>query len=172
MIPGRGFFRIFSLVSMVLILIVPGCGFALCESDVEGARSALELAEEAVASAYVLVLEAEGAGGEISELVARLNDALEYLSGAERAFESGEYDGAVMSAGKAVEASDAVGRGAVGLKRVAEVRSGIQFRNRLVLSFELVFFTVLLGFLGWSMFKRYYLRRMRGLRPEVAADEP
>jgi len=157
---------------MVLILIMPGCGFALCESDVEGARSAVESAEEAVASAYVLVLEAEGAGGEISELVAGLNDALGYLSGAERAFESGEYDGAVLSAGKAVEASVAVGIDAVGLKRVAEVRGEIMFRNRLVVSFELVFFTVLLGFLGWSLFKGYYLRRVVGLRPEVSADEP
>jgi len=157
---------------MVLIIILPGCGFALCESDVEGARSALESAEEAVASAYVLVLEAEGAGGEISELVARLNDALEYLSGAERAFESGEYDGAVLSAGRAVEASDAVGRDAVALKRLAEVRGEIQFRNLMVISFGLAVITVLLGILGWSLFKGYYLRRVRGLRPEVSADEP
>ena len=171
MIPSRGFVRIFSLVSIVLILIMPGCGFALCESDVEGARSAVESAEEAVASAYVLVLEAEGTGGEISELVARLNDALEYLSGAERAFESGEYDGAVLSAGKAVEASDAVGSDAVGLKRVAEVYGEFQFRNRMVISFGLAVITVLLGFLGWSLFKGYYLRRVIGLRPEVASDE-
>ena len=172
MIPSRGFFRIFSLVSMVLIIILPGCGFALCESDVEGARSALESAEEAVASAYRSVLEAEGAGGEISELVARLNSALEYLSGAERAFESGEYDGAVLSAGKAVEASDAIGSDAVALKRLAEVRGEIMFRNQLVLSILLVSLTVSLGFLGWSLFKGYYLRRVRGLRPEVSADEP
>ena len=55
MIPGRGFVRIFSLVSMVLILILPSCGFALYESDVEGAGSAVESAEEAVASAYLSV---------------------------------------------------------------------------------------------------------------------
>jgi len=156
---------------MVLILIMPGYGFALCGSDVEGARSALESAEEAVASAYVLVLEAEGAGGEVSELVARLNGALGYLSGAERAFESGEYDVAVLSAGKAVEASDAVGIDAVGLKRLAEVRGEIMFRNQLVLSLLLVSLTVSLGFLGWSLFKGYYVRRMRGFRPEVSADE-
>ena len=55
MIPDRGFVRIFSLVSIVLILLTPGYGFALCESNVEGAGSALEAAEEAVASAYLSV---------------------------------------------------------------------------------------------------------------------
>jgi len=157
---------------MVLILISPSYGLALCGSDVGGARSAMESAEETLASAYLSVLEAERAGGDISELVARLNGALEYLSGAERAFESGEYDEAVLSAGKAVEASDAIGSDAVALNQLAEYQGEIQFRSQLVISFELVYFTVLLGFLGWSLFKDYYLRRMRGLKPEVAADEP
>lgn len=171
MSPSRDFIRIFPLVSVVLILISSSYGFALGESDVEGARSAMESAEEALVSAYLSVLEAERAGGDISDLVSSLYDALEYLSGAERAFESGEYDEAILSARKAVEASDAVGSDAVGLRLLAEYQSEIQFRNQLVTSFMLITFTVLLGFLGWSLFKDYYLRRMMGLRLEVVVDE-
>lgn len=62
MIPSQGFIRIFPSVSIVLIHIMPGYGFVLCDSDDEGARSSMDLAEEAMASAYLSVLEAEGAG--------------------------------------------------------------------------------------------------------------
>ena len=172
MIPNRGFVRIFLLVSMVLTLISPSYYFALCELDVGAAKSTIERAEEALASAYLSVLQAERAGEDPSELVTRLNNALEYLDGAERAFESGEYDRTVLSAGKAVEVSYAVEDDAVALKRLAEYRGEILFRNRLVLSLLLIFQTVLLGFLGWVLFKGYYIQRMMGLRPEVPADEP
>ena len=168
---NKDFICIFSLVSMVLIIILPVYGFALCESDVESSRSVIELAEDSLKYAYLSVLEAERAGGDVSELVARLNAALEYMSGAERAFGSGEYDSAVILAGRVVEASDVIMDDAVGLRGVAELQGEISFRNRLVLSFGVVCFTVVFGFLGWRRFKGYYVGRMMGLRPEVVVDE-
>lgn len=77
----------------------------------------------------------------------------------------------VLSARKAVEALVAVGSDAVGVKLLAEYQCEIQFRNQLIISFKLVYFTVLLGFGGWSLFKGYYLRRMIGLKPELSTNE-
>ena len=118
------------------------------------------------------MVEAEGVGEEVSGLVAGLNGVLGVLSGTERAFESGEYDAAVLRAREAVEASDAVRDEAVGLKYLAEYRGEVMFRNQIVVSILLVSVIVLLGFLVWSQFKSYFLRRAMGLRPEVSVDEP
>lgn len=161
-----------SLFSIILILVSPICGSALCESDAEDARSAVESAEEALGSAYLSVLEAERAGGDVSGLVASLNDALEERSRAERAFESGEYDAAVLLAGGVAEGSGAVLDDAVRLRGYAELSGKIALRNQMVISFEIIYFTIIFGFLGWSLFRDRYLRRMMGLRPEVVADEP
>ena len=166
-----GLNRIFLLVSIVMLFIFP-IESAFCISDVERASSEIELAEEALGSAYLLVLKAERAGGDVSELVVLLNNGLDYLSGAKRAFSLGAYDGAVILAEEAVEVSNVVADDAVTLKGFAEHREEIMFRNKLFLSFGTAFFTVLLGYFGWRRFKEYYLRRTIGLRPEVSSDEP
>jgi hypothetical protein len=135
------------------------------------AVSEISRAEDSLKSAYLSVLEAERAGGDISELVAWLNAALEYFSEAERAFGSGEYDSAVLLAGRVVEISDVILDDAVGLRGVAELQGEVAFRNQLLISFGAVCSIVAFGFLGWRRFKDYYLRRVMGLRSEVVVDE-
>jgi hypothetical protein len=136
------------------------------------AVSEISRAKDSLKSAYLSVLDAERAGGDISELVARLNTALEYFSEAERAFGSGEYDSAVLLAEKVAEASNGILEEAVRLRGAAELQGEISFRNQLILSSGVVCSTVLFGFLGWRRFKDYYVRRMMGMRPEVSVDEP
>ena len=135
------------------------------------AVSEISLAEDFLKTAYLYVLDAERAGGDISELVARLNTALEYFFEAERAFGSGKYDSAVLLAGWVVEISDVILDDAVGLRGVAELQGEVAFRNQLLISFGVVCFTIVFGFVGWRRFKDYYVRRMMGMRPEVVVDE-
>lgn len=168
---NKDFICIFSLVSMVLIIIVPVYGFALCESDVESSRSVIELAEDSLEHAYLSLLEAESSGGDVSELVSLLNTALEYYSEAERALLSGEYETAVLLAGKVAETSNVILEADISLKVVAEHLEEVGFRNQLFLSSGVVCFTILFGFLSWRLFKGYYVRRMTGLRREVSVDE-
>ena len=135
--------------------------------DESEAVSRVSLAEDSLEAAYLSVLEAERAGGDISEIVGLLNTALEYYSEAERALKSGEHDIAVQLAGKAVEASNAVLEASINLIVVVGHVEEEAFRNQLFLSFGAVCLIVLFGFLGWRLFKGYYARRVMGLRSEV-----
>jgi len=159
---------------MLLLMIIAAFSLqSLClvwAGEME-AVSEISRAEDFLKTAYLYVLDAERAGGDVSELVARLNTALEYFSEAERAFGSGKYDSAVLLAGRVVETSDVILNDAVGLRGAAELQGEISFRNQLILSSGVVCSTVLFGFLGWRRFKDYYVRRMMGLRSEVVVDE-
>jgi hypothetical protein len=168
---SRVFVHILSLVSMVLIFIMPISGFALCESDVDVARSALGSAEEALASAYFAVLEAERAGGDVSELVSYLRIAAKHLSEAEMALESGDYDGASLLAEEAGEAAKKILIDTSRLGNLAQIQGRTAFGYRLFFSFGGVILILLFGFFGWMRFRDYYVRRLMGLRPEVSADE-
>ena len=128
---------------------MPVCTFSLGESGVDDVSTALRSAEEAYFSAYLSVLEAERAGGDVSGLVARLNFVSRILENGCRAYESGVLDGAVFSAGKVLEVSDAVERDAVSLRSLAELRGETVFRNRLVLALFLTVIAILLFFRGW-----------------------
>ena len=161
----------FSVLFFVFALVF----FIPCVSRVVGAESEaitrVSQAEDSLEVAYLSVVEAERAGVDVSELVVLLNAALEYYSEAERALESGEYDAAVQLAGEAMEASNVVLGADISLMFVAERVEEEAFRNQLLLSFGAVCFIVLFGFLGWRLFKGYYVRRVMGLRSEVVADE-
>jgi hypothetical protein len=172
MIRNREFVRVFSLLLIILILISPTDDFALCESDIESARSMLESAEGALASAYLSIVEAERSGGDISPLVMAFNGALNDLSAGRRALDAGDYELASDLASEAVDLSDMVTEEAVLLRHIAEYEGEIEFRNRLILAFMSVYLIVLLGFLGWRLFRVNYLLRMGLMKPEVAVDEP
>ena len=135
------------------------------------ALSEISRAEDSLKSAHLFVLDAERAGGDISELVAHLNTALEYFSEAERAFGSGKYDSAVLLAGRVVETSVVILNDAAGLRGIAEHQGEVAFRNQLLISLGAACSIVVFGFLGWRWFRDYYVRRMMGLRPEVVVDE-
>jgi len=135
------------------------------------AVSEISRAENSLNSAYLSVLEAERAGGDISELVTSLNNALELYSESKNAFESGEYERAVLTAEKVVEASNIIQDDAVGLRGAAELHGKVSFRNQLFISLGAVCSIVVFGFLGWRRFKEYYLKRMMGMRPEVVVNE-
>jgi len=129
-------------------------------------------AEDSLGAAYLSVLEAERAGGDVSELVVVLNTALEYYSEAERLIEAGEYGAAVFLVRKAVEASNVVLDVDFSLLVVVEHVEVAPHWNQIILSFGAVFFIILLSFLGWRRFKIYYIRRVLGSGLEVVVDEP
>ena len=60
----------------------------------------MELAEDALGSIYLSLLEAKRAGGDVSELVELLNTSLKYNSEAERALASREYEGGYSLLGR------------------------------------------------------------------------
>ena len=135
------------------------------------AASRVSQAENSLKAAYLSVLEAERVGGDVSELVAFLNTALEYYAEAERVFEIGEYGSAVDLADKAIDASNVVLETDISMIVVTEIVKEKVFRNQLYLSIGASCIIILFSVLGWKVFKGYSVRRINGLSPEVVADE-
>jgi len=144
---------------------------AVAESDNNAALSAIDGAEVSMVSAYEAVLEAEEAGVDVSELLARLNDAGELLVKARVAYGLGDFDGAVGFAGLCSEVGGGVGSDAVDL-RLGIQRSGVtELWLTLVGSLVGVVVVVFVGFFGWGVVKRRFVRRVLEMKVEVGEGD-
>jgi len=135
------------------------------------AASAVNQAEQALASAYEAVLEAERTGVNVSGLLARLNEAGELLARAHVSYGLGDFDGAARSADLCGQIGEEVRVEAHGLRSLAVEEVVQRFRWTMIGSILSVTVIVGAGFLGWRMFKLRYCRRVLGMKPEVAKDE-
>ena len=143
-------------------------GQEIIESD---AVLILSETEDSLVNAYISLLEIERAGGDITELVKILNTATGYYSEALRLFESGEIVLAVELADKAIDSSNVILETDVRMMFIIEIFRGIGFRNQLYIAIGIRGIIILLSFLGWKVFKKFYLRKINGFKPEVSVDE-
>lgn len=135
------------------------------------AVSAISQAEEALASAYEAVLEAEQAGANVSSLLARLNDAGRLLAKAQVAYRLADVDEATHSANLCYEISKGV-RSDANEPRIGAYETRVMgFWLTMTGSLVGVVAVVFGSFLGWRAFKRRYYRRMLRTKPEVAKNE-
>jgi len=135
------------------------------------AASAVEKAEGVLTSAYEAVLEAEGAGANVSALVARLSEAGDLLAQAQVSYRLGDFDGAARFADLCGEIGEEVKVEALELRDLAVEEAVQRFRWTMIGSILGMAIIVGVSFLGWRAFKRRYHRRVLGVRPEVVSDE-
>jgi len=135
------------------------------------AASAVSRAEEVLASAYEAVLEAEGAGANVSVLVARLNEAGDLLAQAQVLYRLEDFEGAARFADLCGEIGEEVRIKALELRDLAVEEASQRFTWTMIGSIVGVVVILCLSFLGWRAFKRRYFRRVLGMRPEVGSDE-
>jgi hypothetical protein len=135
------------------------------------AESWIDLAEESLESAYLAMLDAEKAGGDISQLVLHLNQALEWLSEAKNAIAEGNHNRALLLAENVLENATNTENQAHILESSAKYNAEIGFRNQVITSIASICLIVGLGFLIWIYFKKLYVRKMMKLKPEVSSHE-
>ena len=128
-------------------------------------------AEDILGLAYEAVLEAEEAGANVSGLLGRLDLGGEYLAEAYVWVRLGDSENAGRFAGLCVEVVGAVRGEAVGLKSEAHGLWELDFLVRMIWSVGGVVVVGVVGFVVWRVFRRRYLRRVLGLRPEVVSGE-
>ena len=157
-------FVLFALVSSVSAL---GAMASAVESE---AVSAVEGAEAAVAEAFGAVVEAERAGGNVSELLDRLDLAAEYLATANMCLRTGEFDGAVRNASLCVGALEGLAEDAAALRDTAAGESGQRLWITTSGSIVGVVMVVCGGFVGWRWSKKRYYRQALKMKPEVADE--
>lgn len=159
------------LIFTVLFVLVVSIIAVDCVADAEEASLAVKRAEGVVDSAYRVVLEAEGAGANVSGLLFQLNRAGDLLAQASVSYRTGDFDGTVRSADLCSEIGEDVRGEAEGLKDLAVVQGAQRFRWTIIASFLGVAIIVCATFVGWHIFKLRYYRRVSEMKPEVALGE-
>jgi uncharacterized membrane protein len=153
------------LLLVWFILSLLGCACFVLRvngSDQNSAASALNGAEGTVASAYEAVLEAEKAGGNITSLFVRLNDAGEVLASGRMSYRNGDFDTATMLAGLSENIGGQVQNDAISLKN-STLRDNSQHSLFTVVSSVVAIASIVFGSVGiWHVLKKR-LMNYRGL---------
>lgn len=151
---------------VMFLLFVQFVSFAsavtLGEADV-----AVEHAESDLGSVFAAVAEAEAAGADVSALLAKLDVAGGFLSDAYAALKAGDYENAFSFAVACSGAVDGVAADAARLKLDAEEARAGSFVWAAVESSVGLVLLVVFGFLGWRLLRKWYFKRVLGMRPEV-----
>jgi len=134
----------------------------------EEASVAVTDADTALRGAFRAVLDAESAGANVSGLMGRMNEAGVALTGARVALAAGNYSDAFSRAGECRALANGVLSDAGVLKNDAAAQASRWWVTVLLGVTGSVVFVVVL-FLVWRRFKRYYSDKLLGSRPEVAA---
>jgi len=160
-------------VSFLLVLVLAGLlshGVFVVRGADEASSSVGE-ADVAVRQAFNATLDAERAGANVSGLILRLNEAGSVLAEAEMALGNGNSSEAAGKAGQCIGIAESVKGDADVLKASALDGARTVFWASLAFSVVGIAVFVVVLALVWRWFKGGYVRRMLGMKPEVAADE-
>lgn len=156
------------LANFILAILLLGCFanacFAISPSDAE---EALRKAEENLASAYMYVAEAERAGANISELLARLVYAGGLLAEAKNSNSLGDYEKAYSLAINCSSALNNVASEASDLKLKAEEAYGERLMFTAGISSAGLSVLFVLSLFGWRFLRKRYVERVLKMKPIV-----
>ena len=162
---------VFLLLLFSINLFIPR--FVLGYSEDEASTS-IQLADKAVCSAFEAVSEAESAGGNVSNFIARLNQASDLLVEAMPLFKNGSsidnIANVIELANRSIELANSVKNEAVDLKASTLSYHDYSLKIYIVVSSIGVAIFIVFMFLSWRWFKGYYTSRILSLKPEVAED--
>jgi len=164
----------YSLVLLMILVFASQFSIFLTFAEVSEDKAASDLtnAEEAVASAFEVVLDAEQSGANVSGLLVRLNEAGGFLAQANMSYSAGNFEEVAQLAHLSQSIAEEVKGEAYELKNLA------QSENLRLMSFTMmgsivgVVLVVLGSVWGWRAFRRSYYRRVLKMKPEVVSDEP
>jgi hypothetical protein len=132
--------------------------------------SKLQTASNALERAFNVVLGAEKAGGNVTQLLVKLNTAGVLLAEAQNAYNSGNTTNVSFIADNVRQIADQVNSDAVNLRNASVLNSQNSFWLTLVFSVVgAVVFGVSL-FIVWRRFKRDFIKKLLGSKPEVVSN--
>jgi hypothetical protein len=166
--------RLLLLVSFVALAFLSYSLTACLQLPVARAdneQASIEAADSSIRQAFAVVLEAEKAGGNVTQLLAELNVAGSRLADAENAYRSGKMSEVVAIAGNASQIAENARNEALNLRDVSAANSQNEFWLTITFSAigAVVFIFALM--LGWRRFSSAYSENLLKKKPEVVADE-
>jgi hypothetical protein len=159
-------FSRFIILMLIAFLVIP----TFITVSAEGNSTSIESADSAIKTAFENVLSAQNAGGNVTSLIDRLNIAGELLVEAENEQRSDSSINVTTKAMNALIIANQVNDDALSLRNVSLVKS--QNNLWLTLTFSLVA-VIAFGislFILWRRFKRSYINKLLGMKPEVVEN--
>jgi len=167
-------FRNITKTALALCAILMLAGLVACgplhASTGEEASSKITSADDALKLAFKRVLEAEGAGANVSSLMTDLDEAGEFLAEAEVAYRNWNLTGAAGLADSCSAQAGTVSVEALALKDSALADSQQAFGSTFAYSATGASAFVVALILSWFWFKRAHARKLLGMKCEVASD--
>ncbi|MEM4713773.1 MAG: hypothetical protein QXQ61_04400 [Candidatus Bathyarchaeia archaeon] len=159
--------NISSLASLIIFLCLIHACFA---AEQEEANQAITKAENDLALAYTAVAEANSAGADVSQLLAKLEFAGALLAEAQNAYRRGDFGKAFLLATNCSDAVNNVVQEATALKTETEENKKQQLLFTAGVSSAFLSILFVSSLFGWRLLKRLYLERVLEMKPEVEAD--
>jgi hypothetical protein len=132
--------------------------------------SQLTEAESSVKKAFSAVLKAEDDGANITDLLSRLNDGMNFLAQAETAYKTGDVNGATNNAVDASAIASEVEADALEASFGASIKSQMGFWSTAVVVWLAEVAFVLFMFLGWRRFKKNHIKELSNSKAEVIQE--
>ena len=159
----------------LLVFLVLGSSFSserrvLAQADQTATK--LQEANRAVGQAFNVVLEAENAGGNVTELMLKLNTAGTILANAQNILNSGNSANITSNLENVLQMANQVNDDALNLRNVSLVDSQNNLSLTLILS---VAGAIALGIsllIVWQRFKRVFNKKLLYTKPEVVENKP
>lgn len=141
-------------------------------AQTDQANSELQTANKALDQAFNAVLEVEKAGGNVTLLLAKLNNVGNILADAQNALNSGNPANITSKLENAFQMANQISVEALNLRNVSLVESQNSLWLTLIFS---VVGAVAFGIsllIVWQRFKRAFIKKLLEAKPEVVENEP
>ena len=155
-------------VTLFVFLALASCLYSehYVFAQTDQTASKLQAANNAIGKAFNAVLDAEKAGGNVTQLLVKLNIAGELLTQAENLYRSGWTANVTSMAGNSALIADQVTNDALSLQNAAADRSQNIFILTLIFSFAGAFIFIIFLMFMWRRFKSSYVKKLLGFKPE------
>jgi hypothetical protein len=162
------FFAVILFFSLVAGSCLYNEHYVLAQSD----QVSLKLQEAGIAvdQAFDVVLDAEKAGANVTNLLDQLNVAASYLAQAENYYRTGDSNNAATQAGNVLLIAQQVTTSAQNVKQTAEVSGQNVFWLTFVFAGIGASLFVAVLFLIWRKVKRGYMKKLFGSKPVVVEN--
>ncbi len=141
-------------------------------AQIDQKSASLQAAESALEQAFNAVLDAEKAGGNVSQFLVKLNTAGVLLAEAQNAYNNGNTANVTFITENVVQIANQVNNDAISLRNDSLVESQNSFW--LTYTFSVVgaaLFGISMLFV-WRRFKRSFIKKLLGSKPEVVDNTP
>ena len=160
-----------TIAVLVAVFVIVVAGVQMLPAKASGEADNIGIANLSVNQAFTNVLAAEAAGGNVTDLLSKLNGAGELLAEAERSYQSGNLFGINDKANNAILIANQVKSEAATL--TISSRNNSENNFLLTATFSIVGIAFLLFALNliWRRSKRGYYKKLLDSKPEVVNNQ-